>query len=118
MFYFLDILAEKTEKMFKKESEKMNIKVNRKSPMTDVGQRAAMAKLIREAAKTIHSPYIVDYTGFINKAMEICKNDPQEIESIEVTIPFMQAHIDPFPGIAFVTLTYDQYKQIKAAVEE
>ena len=97
------------------ECKNMNIKINRKSPMTDAGQREAFKKLFDNLNRI--DVFGISLNGYLDRAMEICKNDPQEIKSIEITIPFKQAHIDPFPGVAFVMLTYDQYKQIKQAVE-
>jgi len=105
-----------------KECKDMDIKINRKSPMTEQERQ----NKILEELKIMQRKVVDDYkNGFIitdvpinfkNKIMEICKNDPQEIESIEVDLS--PSSVDILSNCERrITLTYDQYKQIKAAVE-
>lgn len=101
-----------------KECKDMDIKINRKPPMTDVGQREAPKQLIcKHHQDFINQGSLCNHQRYIDMAMEICRNDPQEIESIEI-------HITPEQLIDFyistggtIQLTLDQYNQIKQAVE-
>ena len=97
-----------------KECEDMNIKINRKV-MTEQEQVKAFSELVCEIKNHVNKFNNTLNVNFVDRAMEICKNDPQEIESIE--IPLTSEQRVQVICHNTIPLTLDQYRQIKAAVE-
>lgn len=84
------------------EENKINIKINNKAAMTEYEQRQEFAKLINKVRTDKLS--VMEY---IDLSMAICKNEPQEVESVEITLPNRGS------GYA-VIFTSEQVRQIQA----
>lgn len=69
------------------EENKMDIKINRKAAMTEGEQRAAIIKLLREYKNATTANIGYSTSDFVAEAMTICKNEPREVESVEIEVP-------------------------------
>lgn len=88
----------------------MNISVKRLSPLTEEEQRDAFLKLM---LRFRNEPEEYSINQYIDEVMKISKNESQvkyiDIETENITMPMC--------GPTVVTLTYEEYKEIKAKVE-
>lgn len=71
------------------DKEESSMKLIYKSPMTDVGQREAFRQLIDVAMFTGYSEKTFNkekFNKYIDKAIEIAKNDSKEIDYISIDV--------------------------------
>jgi glycerophosphoryl diester phosphodiesterase len=100
-----------------KEDNEMDIKINRKVITEEkiIEKLVALCAEIRDKARRTTAGYgECEVTSFAHRTMEICKNEPQEVENVELEVPNNQLTITiSAKDTSKLTLTPDQIKQIQ-----